>query len=270
MKQLDAQLQVSQVLPHIQMPIGDESTPQATLLALADSGAGLNLGCLDCHQDVYEKHPHLVHQFAYLKDLDDMSPFGIGGIGADSQGPQVVALITFKMPFRVNGTSVYFTMALGEEVATNSILAFPFFKATKSIIMLGEDTIVGGLLGVSFQMEYMVPPRAASAPMVAQEASVTFITGAITPTCTPLSADIRTALDMLSSVLNITQSQAVDFTAGFVVSIFAVFATRLESYLPAYAKALPDLEGIICHRATKAVFMVDLEHNEYNETESDQ
>ena len=48
---------------------------------LDDTLAGLNLRNLECHQSVAEHHPNLVLKFAYLKDLDDVDPFNISGVG---------------------------------------------------------------------------------------------------------------------------------------------------------------------------------------------
>ena len=50
------------------------------MFGLADIGAGLNLGNLDCHQSVADLNPNLVLNFAYLKDLDDVDTFNISGV----------------------------------------------------------------------------------------------------------------------------------------------------------------------------------------------
>ena len=51
------------------------------MFVLTDTGAGLNSVNLYYHQLVAEHHPNLVLKFAYLKDMDDVDPFNIGGVG---------------------------------------------------------------------------------------------------------------------------------------------------------------------------------------------
>ena len=75
---------------------------------LADTGAGLNLGNIECHQSVAERHPNLVLKFTYLKGVDGMDPFNISGIdgGKESEqrkvGLDVTAIITYKNTLVVN------------------------------------------------------------------------------------------------------------------------------------------------------------------------
>ena len=47
---------------------------------LADTGARLNLGNIDYHQSVAERHLKLVLKSAYLKDLDDVDLSNISGV----------------------------------------------------------------------------------------------------------------------------------------------------------------------------------------------
>ena len=47
---------------------------------LDDTGVRLDLGHLEYHQSVAERHTNLVLKFAYLKDLDDVDPFNISGL----------------------------------------------------------------------------------------------------------------------------------------------------------------------------------------------
>ena len=47
---------------------------------LANIGAGLNLGNLEYHQSVVERHSNLVLKFVYLRDLEDVDPFNISGV----------------------------------------------------------------------------------------------------------------------------------------------------------------------------------------------
>ena len=67
---------MSQKFPHLNFPIV-EGPKSFYISGLADTGSGLNLGNLECHQSVAERHPSLVLKFAYLKDLEDVYPLNI-------------------------------------------------------------------------------------------------------------------------------------------------------------------------------------------------
>jgi hypothetical protein len=71
-------LDITQVLPHIRLPVGNEG--KASLFAMVDSGAGLNLGRLQYHQSIAKRFPELVDQFVLLKD-SSMQEFGLGQVG---------------------------------------------------------------------------------------------------------------------------------------------------------------------------------------------
>lgn len=76
---------MSQVLPHIRIPIstGDDDKPQATIQAMADTGAGLNLGKRSYHKSIHEGYPGLVLQYAALADLEN-SNLGLNGLSTTS------------------------------------------------------------------------------------------------------------------------------------------------------------------------------------------
>ena len=68
----------------------------------------MDLGNLDYHQSVAERHPRLVLKFEYLKDLGDVDTFNISGAYGGKERKNirgrlyVAALITYKTPFVVN------------------------------------------------------------------------------------------------------------------------------------------------------------------------
>ena len=51
------------------------------MIILTDTGYGLNVVNLDFRQSVEDFHPNLVVKFAYLKDLSDVYPFNVSGVG---------------------------------------------------------------------------------------------------------------------------------------------------------------------------------------------
>ena len=55
---------------------------------LDNTGSGLNLGNIEYHQSVSERHPNLVLKFEYLKDLDDVDPFNISRVDRGKESEQ--------------------------------------------------------------------------------------------------------------------------------------------------------------------------------------
>ena len=49
----------------------------SNMFGLVDTGAVLNTENMDYHQSVVERHPNLVLEFAYLKDLNNVDPFNL-------------------------------------------------------------------------------------------------------------------------------------------------------------------------------------------------
>jgi hypothetical protein len=161
---------------------------------MIDSGASLNVGRTEYHASIAKQRPDLVHHFAYLKDCEGMQPFGIGSVNGDGPSTTIDAAITYKTPYVYQGRPVVVTFALGNSIATNSILSFPFLQSIKATIMFENMTCVSAALGDSFRLEAMVPLRADTAPIIPTEAPAAYISK--TP---PVMRTPRT-IDMLSRI----------------------------------------------------------------------
>ena len=63
-RKLDYGIQISQLLPHINFPLGPKNMQgtKITLKAMIDTEAGLSLGRFQYHMAIQEKYPELVHQ----------------------------------------------------------------------------------------------------------------------------------------------------------------------------------------------------------------
>ena len=74
------------------------------MFGLANTGSGLNLVNMDYHKSVTERHPNLVLNFAYLKDMDDVGTFNKSGVDGGKGSKQeiggfhVTEVITYKNP----------------------------------------------------------------------------------------------------------------------------------------------------------------------------
>ena len=113
----------------------------------------MNLVNIEYQQSVAERHPNLVLKISYLKDLDDVDPFNIIGLygGKESEqgkgGVGVTAIITYKIPFVVNGKPVTVSLALGERVAYNIIFLWPLLQTVKVSIITKNNSLASVLLG---------------------------------------------------------------------------------------------------------------------------
>ena len=83
----------------------------------------------------------MVSKFAYLKDLEDVDPINISRVdgGKESEqgkgGVDVTTVITYKNPFVVNRKPVTASLALGEEVACNTIFSWPFLHKIRDLFV---------------------------------------------------------------------------------------------------------------------------------------
>jgi hypothetical protein len=170
-----AHLSISQQMPHVRFPVGDSNT--ATVHSMVDTCAGLNLGRLPYHLSIYKTCPHLVESFVYLKDVDYLDEFSIGGVDEHGNETKVTAVITYKTPFRMSGQAVSVSFGLSESASTNTIIGLPFLRATRSaMIMTGDDeeVLICQRLGTTFRVDYQVPHRSNQAPKMAQDTHASF------------------------------------------------------------------------------------------------
>ena len=159
-------LEITQVLPHVRLPIG--KVGNSSVFAMIDSGAGLSLGRLQYHKSIYEKYPDLVEHFVYLKDADNMDEFGLGQIG-EGDGPKVTAVISYHTPWVINGQRVTASFGLSDSVTANTIIGLPFLKAADAITMFGSNALILQRVGTTLSIDYQVPLRANQAPQTTPE-----------------------------------------------------------------------------------------------------
>ena len=151
-------------MPHLNFSIGED--PKSSYMSsLSDIGSGLNLGNLEYHQSVPERYPNLVLKFVYVKDLEYVDPFNVSGVDRGKEkeqgngGVDITTVITYKNTFAVNRNQMTVYLALGEEVACNTIFSCPFLQTNKASIVTKKNALLSGLLGEKFRMEIMVLQR---------------------------------------------------------------------------------------------------------------
>jgi hypothetical protein len=167
-------LTIDSRLPHIRLPVGDQDDSNVSIEGMIDTGAGLNIGRLAYHSAVWKMRPDIVEQFAYIDDVANAERFGIGGIGANGAQVDCVALITYKLPYRINGRPVRLTLALTEDAAANTILSCPFLKNSGCAIVFPNDEVVVTAFGETFEITYAVPSCDDAPPPLGQEVPSAF------------------------------------------------------------------------------------------------
>lgn len=175
LKRYDVELEITQILPHVRLPIGKVDGKKGTLFAMVDTGAGLNLGRLQYHQNVYEKHPEYVAQFVSLAEASNMKEFSLGQVG-EGDGPRVTAVISYYAPFIVNGRPVVINFGLSDSITANTIVGLPFLKAADAIAMIGSNALVLQHFGTTLTIDYQVPPRMNAIPQMANDCHAFAIT----------------------------------------------------------------------------------------------
>eukprot|EP00957_Ditylum_brightwellii_P126693 9656648-Ditylum_brightwellii.AAC.1 len=176
---------MSATLPHVAIPLGDELDKDLNpvLEGGVDTMCGANVGNINYHQSIKEKHLHLIAQFTKLSDATEQWPFGIGGIGDRGEkgngggGIWITHVISYRTPFVVNGQQVFIMLGLGE-VVMNTLFSFPFMNALKATIMLESCTMVSSLLGQAFKLKLRPPRLAASAHLASPGVPVVLMTRA--------------------------------------------------------------------------------------------
>ena len=159
---------ISQNLPHIHLPIGQiaesPEDPTGQLLAMCDTGAGLNIGNLQYHESCYKAAPSLVESYFTFTD-EGFEPITIGGVDGKSQGGlNLTAIITYYLPFEVNGRPCTLSIGLAEGTATNTILSHPFLRSMEAHIDYEHNTLVLNKVGESLAMFDHIPMQSKAAP----------------------------------------------------------------------------------------------------------
>jgi hypothetical protein len=121
---------ISQNLTHVHLPIGPiAETPDnkgGHFMAMYDTGVGLNLGNLQYHASCYKIALSLVESYFTFAE-EGFDPITIGGVDGQSQGDlSLTAIITYYLPYEVNGRPSTISIGLAKGAATNTVLSHPF------------------------------------------------------------------------------------------------------------------------------------------------
>ena len=159
---LPRQLRISTCLPHIFLVIGTEGAT-VYLEVMGDTGAGLNLGLFDYHKDVAGRHPHLVESFVIFEGTE-YDELAVGGVGGADYGTDVMATITYRMPYVIKGRPATITFGLARKAICKSLVGIPFFIGSKMSYSISEGIMSSAVFGVSFPVQMKEISAETSAP----------------------------------------------------------------------------------------------------------
>ena len=80
-------LQMNHQFTYLNLPI-EEGHKSPYMSGLDETGAGSNLGNIEYHHSVAERHPNFVLKFVYIKDLDNVDPLNISRVDTVKESEQ--------------------------------------------------------------------------------------------------------------------------------------------------------------------------------------
>ena len=108
------------------------ATNQVPLDALFDTCAAINSGDLEYHLWLASEQPHAILELTFFNDSNPFDPIKLGGALSDPSTyqeaihGQLTAIVRYITPYvDSHGHSVIFSIALGMDVAVNTILGWP-------------------------------------------------------------------------------------------------------------------------------------------------
>jgi hypothetical protein len=154
---------ILQNLPHVHLPIGlIAETPDnevGQLMAMCDTGAGLNLGKLQYHASCHKIAPKLVESyFTFTEEGSD--PITIGSMDGQSQsGLSLTTIIMYYLPYEIKGRPATISIGLAEGTATNTILSHPFLRIMQAHIDYEHNAITLNKIGAKLTMSDHIPMK---------------------------------------------------------------------------------------------------------------
>ena len=97
-------------------------------------------------------------------DAENFDPVAVGGIDGQEWGTDIVACVTYRLPWVINGSEAELTFGLADEVICNSILGIPFIERAKMVIDVAGRVATSATLGVTFPVTMEEPRTTSTVP----------------------------------------------------------------------------------------------------------
>eukprot|EP00978_Attheya_sp_CCMP212_P047179 scaffold421247_cov37-Attheya_sp.AAC.2 len=155
-RRIPKELHVSETLPHIRLPLGTASHG-ISLLVLYDTGGGLSIGRRSYHEQIRQLRLDLVTSYTDLTTDNSFDPLTIGGIDGEVYGPSVTAIISYRLPFVVNGQNCSITFGLAEHAVTSSLIGIPFMMLAGMVHSAKDRMVSSTVFASSYVCEHLQP-----------------------------------------------------------------------------------------------------------------
>jgi hypothetical protein len=142
-------------LPHFLLPIGQSNSDMSFNISVAyDTCAVLNIGWAGFHLAIAKQHPHLVKSLTWAKE--QYTPLTLSGVVSNNKNDPakaaslittLPAIIEYYMPHTSKeGHPTSFKVAIGDNVAVNTLIGMSMIRPAKFSLDLEDDVIDSGIL----------------------------------------------------------------------------------------------------------------------------
>lgn len=109
------------------------------------------------------RHPHLLESFIIFEGTE-YDELAIGGDGGADYGTDVMATITYRMPYVIQGRPTTITFGLARKTICKSLLGMPFFIRAKGLYTILDGIVLSAVFGVLFPVQMKEISTETSAP----------------------------------------------------------------------------------------------------------
>jgi hypothetical protein len=157
-------------LPHFDLAVGQHKSSLIFKISLAfDTCAVTYVGWSNYHLAIAKKYPQIVKSLIWAKEK--YTPLTLSGVVSPDESPKddekrhqtvLPAIIEYHMPYlSKNGSATSFKVAIGPNVAVNTIIGMSMIKAGKLSLDVEDDLIDLGVLDTKpFSVVYKPTVRA--------------------------------------------------------------------------------------------------------------
>lgn len=136
-------------LPHFALPIGNKEIFSFGISVAFDTLAVLNVGNADFHLALSKRYPQVVKSLVWANDA--YSPLTLSGVVGKDDNYKPTTLLPAVIEYYLShntkqDTSASFKVALGKNVAVNTIIGFATIKAAKLNLDVENDVITSSVL----------------------------------------------------------------------------------------------------------------------------
>lgn len=105
-----------------------------------------------------EARPNLV--LTYIDFVEHaFDPLVISGIDGQVWGPNIIACITYRLPYTYHGSQCSITFGLADEVVCNTLVGAPFMIKGRLVHHAADNVVTSGIFGVQFPCTMEKPSR---------------------------------------------------------------------------------------------------------------